>query len=114
MATRNLCRDLAAEFTATPEQITAFWDWFRAFSPAARAAARDKRPVNAPMPRQVYEGWPEFLIWWKSKQDAAKREAERRAAQPAAEEVKAQRKAGYEAWLRLSQWKEPAPPPAAD
>lgn len=79
MACRNLARDLWREFEATPEQAAAFWDWFKVFSRPAQMAARERRPVNAPMPRQVYADWPQFLQWWQAKQAQAARDAERRA-----------------------------------
>lgn len=83
-ACRNLARDLWNEFTATPEQMAAFWSWFKVFSRAAQQAAKDRRPVNAPMPRQVYADWREFLTWWEARQAQAARDAERRAAEEAA------------------------------
>lgn len=68
VACRNLARDLYAEFTANPEQISAFWEWFRSCSSAGRAAARDQRPLNRPLPKQVYAHWPEFLSWYAARQ----------------------------------------------
>jgi predicted transcriptional regulator len=84
-ACRMLAKHLAAEFAATPEQVEAFWDWFKVFSQAASIAARERRPVNAPMPKQVYADWRQFLVWWEARQAQAARAAEdRRRAEEAA------------------------------
>lgn len=77
MGVYTKARDLWAEFAAVPAQVAAFETWFKRFSPAAQTAARERRPVNAPMPRQVYELWPAFLPWWQATQDAAARAAAR-------------------------------------
>jgi hypothetical protein len=93
MGVYTKARDLWQEFSATPEQIAGFWEWFKTFSRPAQMAARDQRPLNPPLPAQVYELWPQFLPWWEAKQAAvareaarvAREEAERQARQPAAE-----------------------------
>lgn len=77
MGVYSRARALWAEFAAVPAQVAAFETWFKRFSPAAQTAARERRPVNAPMPRQVYELWPAFLPWWQATQDAAARAAVR-------------------------------------
>lgn len=80
---RIIARNLWNEYQATPEQLAMFWEWFRVFSRAAQQAAKDRRAVNAPMPKQVYADWREFLVWWEAKQAQAARDAERRAAEEA-------------------------------
>jgi len=77
MAVYTIARNLWAEFAATPAQLETFWAWFKMFSPAATAAAKERRPLNPPMPRQVYEAWPQFLPWWQAQQAHTAREAAR-------------------------------------
>jgi len=77
MAVYKKARALWAEFAATPAQLETFWAWFKMFSPAATAAAKERRPLNPPMPRQVYEAWPQFLPWWQAQQAHTAREAAR-------------------------------------
>lgn len=92
MACRNLARDLSAEFQATPEQVGAFWDWFKTFSQAAQTAARERRPVNPPLPRQVYEAWPQYLVWYEAREAERRRQQEaaaRRPSEPTPEERRA-------------------------
>lgn len=102
---RNLWRD----YTATPEQVAAFWDWFKLFSTAAQQAARERRDLNAPMPRQVYEFWPQFLPWWEAKLVADARERARRAAEAT---VPAQPARGASA-VGIHPFRRPALPPSA-
>jgi hypothetical protein len=78
MGVFTIARNLWGEFQATPAQVGAFWSWFKLFSEPARHAARERRDINPPMPRQVYEFWPQFLVWWRAKQDADARETARR------------------------------------
>lgn len=88
MGVYQKCAALWREFQATPEQVGAFWEWFRAFSRPAQAAAREQRPLGPPLPKQVHEDWPQFLEWWRAReQDIARRAAaeQRRRAQPPAE-----------------------------
>jgi len=114
-ATRNLCRDLWAEFAATPAQLESFWAWFRKCSPAGSAAAKERRPLNPPMPRQVYEAWPQFLPWWQAQQAHTAREAaaaERAAAdaQSADAATPASRARAVEIMRSWRNWREtPAP-----
>jgi hypothetical protein len=75
---RVIARNLFNEFGATPEQMAAFWEWFKMFSRAAQAAAKERRTVNAPLPKQVYADWREFLVWWEAKQVQAARKADER------------------------------------
>jgi hypothetical protein len=85
MGVYTKARDLWAEFSATPEQIAAFWDWFKLFSRAAQIAAREQRNLNPPLPSQVYELWPQYLEWWQARQaDLARRAVaeQRRREQP--------------------------------
>jgi phage replication O-like protein O len=97
MGVYTKARDLWLEFQATPEQVAAFWEWFKTFSQAAQIAARERRPLNPPKPRQVYEAWPQFLEWWQARQlDLARRaEAERRRREAPPEEAPARRGLGY-------------------
>ncbi len=113
--------DLWREFGATPEQVAMFWDWFKVFSRAAQMAARERRPLNPPKPKQVYEAWPLFLPWWQAKQEAAARadEARRRAEEEAAATVAppagdAPRLSGRELYRRTFGLPRPATPPTAD
>jgi len=80
MGCYTIARNLYRDFGATPEQIAGFWDWFKTFSQASQIAARSQRPLNPPMPAQVYEAWPQFLAWWEARQIAARRQAEAQAA----------------------------------
>lgn len=84
MGCYTVARNLHRDFGATPEQLLDFWDWFKTFSQAATIAARERRPLNAPMPAQVYEAWPQYKPWWDARQAQAARDAERRAVEEAA------------------------------
>ncbi len=121
MGVYTKCAALWREFSATPEQVMAFWDWFKVFSVAAQHAARERRPVNPPLPRQVHEDWPRFSEWWQAKQAAAARadEARRRAEEEAAAQVAppagdAPRLSGRELYRRTFGLPRPATPPTAD
>lgn len=97
MGVYTKCAALWREFQATPEQVAAFWDWFKVFSAAAQVAAQYQRPLNPPLPRQVHEDWPRFLEWWEVRQaDLARRvETERRRREAPPEEAPARRGLGY-------------------
>jgi len=115
MGVYTIARNLWAEFAATPAQLESFWAWFRKCSPAGSAAAKERRPLNPPMPRQVYEAWPQFLPWWQAQQAHTAREAaaaERAAAdaQSADAATPASRARAVEIMRSWRNWREtPAP-----
>lgn len=117
MGVYTKARDLWHEFEATPEQVSAFWGWFKTFSVAAQQAARERRPVNPPKPRQVYADWPQFLEWHEATRKAAARaaaERERARAVETAPPSSGERLSGAELYRRtFATFTRPPQPPTA-